>query len=231
MRKSFPNFPREGEPSKEQLRACLPEHQRHAAPELESSDTRNVSDSLQSRGLDLLDVLGKKMGLDQKSRCVDQEGTETKLHDEFVWPEDVVSVGSGLCDEAMKVIETTGIDEDGGIAYAKRELNNAFDDQGNYLHKGRDLLVTMTINYIPPLAATRDGIQIIAKGVRELCTSAVGRLMDGRDGCTESVNWFVSQKAKLTSHLAAKGGEIGMFFDGSNNKVATVQLGFSEDTN
>jgi hypothetical protein len=55
--------------------------------------------------------------------------------------------------------------------------------------------------------------------------------MDGRDGCTESDNWFVSQKAKFTDHLAAKGGELGVFFDGSNSKVATVQLGFSEDSN
>ncbi|KAJ4362586.1 hypothetical protein N0V83_010680 [Neocucurbitaria cava] len=166
-----------------------------------------------------------------KSRCVDEKGTDTKLHDEFVWPEDVVSAGGGLCDEAMKRIEETGLDEDGGVAYANKVLTNAFDDQNNYLHKGRELLVTMTIDYIPPLAASRDGIQAIAKGVRDLCSSAVGRLMDGRDGCTESVNWFVSQKAKFTDHLAAKGGEIGMFFDGSNNKVATVQLGFSEDSN
>jgi hypothetical protein len=74
-----------------------------------------------------------------------------------VWPEDVVSAGSGLCDQVMKIIEETGLDEDGGVAYANQVLTNAFDDQNNYLHKGRQLLLTMSINYIPPLAASRDG--------------------------------------------------------------------------
>jgi hypothetical protein len=58
-----------------------------------------------------------------------------------VWPEDVVSAAGGLCNEAMKEIEETGLHEDGGVGYANKVLTNAFDDQGNYLHKGRELLV------------------------------------------------------------------------------------------
>jgi hypothetical protein len=230
MRRSFPSFPITGGPSKEEVRACLNGSQTHEKRGLESIATTDVHDSLLSRDLGLIDILGEKMGINQKAHCLDDKDKPIPLHDEFVWPENVISAASGLCDTAMKTIEQTGIDNDGGVAWASKELSNAFDEQSNYLHhKGRQLLVTMAIDYIPPFATSRDSIQAIAKGVRELCSSAVVRLMDGRDGCTETVTWYDSGSVKWRSHLAAKGGAIGMFFGGAKDTVAKIQLGFSED--
>lgn len=171
------------------------------------------------------------MGLDQKSVCQDKTGEPTQLHDEFVWVKDVKNTAAGLCKDAIDIIDKTGISKDGGLAYAYRQFNNAHDEQSSYLHNGRDLLLTMAINFYPPAAIANEQIKELAKGVRDLCSSGVSRLMDSRDGCTSEVSWFVSQKAKYDKHLAAVGGTLSMFFDGSNNHVGMINLGFSEDSN
>jgi hypothetical protein len=41
----------------------------------------------------------------------------------------------------------------------------------------------------------------------------------------------VSQKAHYERYRGALGGQVGMFFDGSKNFVAALQVGFSEDSN
>jgi len=52
------------------------------------------------------------MGLDQKSVCQDETGKPTKLHDEFVWVEDVTKAAEGLCNDAMAIIDKTDLHED-----------------------------------------------------------------------------------------------------------------------
>lgn len=155
----------------------------------------------------------------------------TKLHDEFVWVEDVTNAVAGLCSDAMGIIGKTGISEDGGIAYASKQFSNGHDDQSNYLHNGRKLLLTMAINFYPPAAIAKEQIKDVAKGVHDICSTGVSRLMDSRDGCTSGVNWYISQKTKFDKHMAAVGGQFSMYFDGSNNHVGTIRPGFSEDSN
>jgi len=234
VQKTFPKFPKEGKPTTEQLRACFPRaHLQAAREELVSRDAEDVFDSaLQSRGFtDNIQVLGKLMGLDQKSACQDQAGVPTKLHDEFVWPEDVTNAAADLCNNAMDIIDKSGLSEDGGIAYVSKQFSNGHDEQSNYLHNGRKLLLTMAINFYPPAAIANKQIKDVAKGVRDLCSAGVSRLMDPRDGCTSEVHWYVSQKAKFDKHLAAVGGQLGVYFDSSNRPVGTISLGFSEDSN
>lgn len=233
VQKTFPKFPKEGNPTPEQLRACFPEAYPQAANKLILRNFKNdVGTPIESRGTtDNLEVLGKLMGIDQKSVCQDGSGAPTTLHDEFVWIEDVKNAAAGLCNDAMHIIDSTGLSEDGGIAYASKEFSNGHDDQSNYLHNGRKLLLTMAVNFYPPAAIAKENIKDVAKGVRDLCSAGISRLMDPRDGCTSEVKWYISQKAKFEKHLAAVGGQIGIYFDGSNNHVGMLGLGFSEDSN
>lgn len=97
---------------------------------LDSPDTIDVSESLQSRDFGLLDILGKKWESIQP-QCVNETGHPSVLHDEFVWPEYVVGIGSELCTNATDFIDATGLVQDGGIAYASKELANAFDEQSS----------------------------------------------------------------------------------------------------
>jgi hypothetical protein len=180
---------------------------------------------------DNIQVLGKLMGLDQKSACQDKHGLPTSLHDEFVWIDDVADAAAGLCNDAMGIIDLTGLSEDGGVAYASKQFDNAHDDQDNNLKNGRHILFTMAIGFFPPLAIAKEEIKDVATGVRNLCSASVLRLLDSRDGCTAEVGWYISQKAKFDKHLAAVGGQLGLFFDGTNNNVATIKVGFSEDSN
>ncbi|KAF2274584.1 uncharacterized protein EI97DRAFT_460154 [Westerdykella ornata] len=233
VQKTFPKFPKEGNPTTEQLRACLPGAHPQATRELVDRDAKGDFDSgIQSRGLmDTVEVLGKLMGIDQKSKCLDDNGVPTKLHDEFVWVEDVTNAAASLCNDAMAIIDRTGLGDDGGIAYVSKGFSNAHDEQSNYLHNRRKLLLTMAVNYYPPASVAKEAIKDIAKGVRDLCSAGVSRLMDERDGCTSKVKWYISQKAKWDDHLAAVGGQVGMYFDGSNNHFGTISLEFSEDSN
>jgi hypothetical protein len=179
--------------------------------------------------IDTVDVLGKVMGIDQKAVCQTEQGVPSTLHDEFVWVEDAIAMAGSMCEEIKGILTNAGIHEDGGIALAKRLLNNGHDDQNNYLYNGRDVLMTMVVDFYPPASYTRDRIMLIAQGVNNLCSGSIQRLMTPREGCTSEVNWYVSQRAKFQKHMAAVGGQIGMFLDGSNKHVATVNLGFSED--
>lgn len=233
VQKTFPKFPKEGKPTTEQLRACLPGAHPQAARELIPGDTKDDVDSpIESRGLlDTIPVLGEIMGLNQKSVCQDDNGAPTKLHDEFVWIEDVTKSGVGLCNDAMGIIKRTGLSEDGGIAYASKQFSNAHDEQSNYLHNGRKLLLTMFINLIPPLYATKQSLEAMAQGMEKLCSIGIERLMDRNDGCTSEVSWYISQKAKLGHHLAAVGGQLGMYFNGTAHQIGTIGLGFSQDNN
>jgi hypothetical protein len=233
VQKTFPRFPKEGEPTTEQLRACFPGARPQVARELVSRNALDEFDSvLQPRGWsDLIQVLGKPMGVDQKSACSNENGEPTKLHDEFVWVEDVVNAADNLCDQALKVIESTGLTQDGGIGYASKQFDNAHDKQSNFLHNKRKLLLTMAINFYPPAAIVQDQIKTVAKGVRDLCAASVSRLMDTRDGCTSQVSWYNSGRAKFDKHLAAVGGHIGMFFESSSDAVGQVALAFTEDDN
>lgn len=232
VQKVVPGFPKAGNPTQEQLRACFSGAPAPAAQAVFSRNTELDFDSgLQSRDLtDTIQVLGELMGLDQKSVCQDETGKPTQLHDEFVWVEDVTNAAVGLCNDAMATIDKTGLHEDGGIAYVSKQFTNGHDDQSNYLHNGRKLLLTMAINFFPPAAIAKEQIKDVAQGVRDLCSAGISRLMDSRDGCTSEVNWYISQKAKFDQHMAAVGGQVGMYFSGSNNHVGTIRLGFSEDS-
>ena len=171
------------------------------------------------------------MGVDERAVCQDERGDQSKLHDEFVWVHDVTALAGSICDEVKGKIEETGMHEDGGIAYAARTLTNAHDDQSNYLHNGRHLLLTMAVDFFPPANMLKADIQTLAQGAHTLCSISVQRLMTPGEGCTEEVNWYVSQKAKFEKETAAVGGQVGMFYDGSNNHVASLRIGFSEDSN
>ncbi|KAF2675688.1 hypothetical protein K458DRAFT_206397, partial [Lentithecium fluviatile CBS 122367] len=233
VQKTFPKFPREGDPTQEQLQACFPRTHPQAARELV---TRNANDDLDSTMqprdfTDNIKVLGELMGLDQKSKCQDEVGVPTKLHDEFVWIEDVQNAAHDLCNDALKTIETYGLKEDGGVGWAWRQFSNGHDEQSNYLHNSRHLLLTMGIRFFPPAALAQEQIKDVAKGIRDLCANGVSRLMDPTVGCTSEVGWYVSQKARFDKHLAAVGGQLGIFFNGTNQAVGSIELGFSEDSN
>jgi hypothetical protein len=155
----------------------------------------------------------------------------TELHDEFVWPKDVTNAAAYLCNNAIDIIDKSGLSEDGGVAYVSKQFSNGHDEQSNYLYNGWKLLLTMAINFYPPAAMAKEQIKDVAKGVRDLCSASVSRLMDLRDGCTLEVHWYISQKAKFDKHLAAVGGQLGTFLDSSNNPISTIRLAFSQDDN
>lgn len=98
VQKTFPKFPKEGNPTTEQLRTCLPQSPPKAARELVSLDAKDVDASaLRSRGLtDSIQVLGKIMGIDQKAACQTIDGVPTTIHDEFVWVEDVTGLAGSI---------------------------------------------------------------------------------------------------------------------------------------
>jgi hypothetical protein len=106
----------------------------------------------------------------------------------------------------------------------RSELSDGHDDQSNYLHTGRKLLLTMAIKFYPPAAVANRQIKNVAKGVRDLCSAGISRLMDLRDRCTSEVNWYISRKAKFKKHLAALSGQLGVYFDSSNRPVGTISL-------
>lgn len=247
MRQTQPNFPSSGAPTPEELRACFnqgnPPAKREVKPSVSvlgpesdpkgrSSDLINDTALVQARDLaDTVQVLGKVMGVDERAACQDEHGYQSELHDEFVWAHDVAALANTICDEIQSKIEETGLHEDGGIAYAARALTNAYDNQSNYLHKGRHLLLTTAVDFFPPANMLKTEIQALASGAHTLCSVGIQRLMDPREGCAQEVKWYVSQKAKFETETAAVGGKIGMFYDGSNNHVAALRVGFSEDSN
>jgi len=89
----------------------------------------------------------------------------------------------------------------------------------------------MAINFYPSATVAKEQIKDVAKGVRDLCTAGIWRLTDSSNGCTSEVNWYISQQAKFAQHMAAIGGQLSMYYDGSNSHVGMIGLGFSEDSN
>jgi hypothetical protein len=177
------------------------------------------------------DVLDKKMAVDQKAQCIESDSTPSKLHDEFPWIEDVTGLAEKMCKNVTQYIDQYGIAKDGGVASTVNYLTNAHDWQSNTLKNGRNIMVTTTLNFFPPAKMAINEIKDLAGGLHTLCTAGIQRIMTPETGCTEEVSWWVSQKAHYERHRAALGGQVGMFFDGSKNPVAALQLGFSQDSN
>lgn len=248
LRQSYPKYPSEGAPTTQQLRACFAQ----AYPSVKREETQSILDQdlyveeanpepsnntnlIQSRDLKdfpHLDILGRILGVDQEAVCKEEKtGQQTTLHDEFVWAKDVIKEATSLCNEVVGIIEKTGIDQDGGIGIATRIFNNAHDEQSSYLHNNRDLLVRMAVHFYPPVGMALKDIQALAQGVHTLCSAAVKTLMSPRVGCTEEVDWYVTRKFRVEKEMAALGGLIGMYYGGSNNNIASLSLGFSEDSN
>jgi hypothetical protein len=169
------------------------------------------------------------MGIAQRPAC-QEAGVLSTLHDEFVWAREVADLAEGLCKDAARKIEETGLNEDGGVGYAYRTLTNAHDEQSNYLHNGRHLLLTMAINMFPPAALAQKEIQEVAQGVYTLCTAGIQRIMNSGEGCTQEVEWYVSQRIKWEKEAAAIGGMISVFRGSASSPVASLKVGFSEDS-
>jgi hypothetical protein len=100
-----------------------------------------------------------------------------------------------------------------------------------YLHNGRRLILTAVLDFYPPVTMLKNDIESLAKGVHDLCSAAVERIVNSRGGCGQEVSWFVSQKAKYQKKIAAASGMVDIFYDSSNSRVADLLVAFSEDSN
>jgi hypothetical protein len=244
MQQTHPQFPRGGNPTLEELNSCFAQGQpksKRAEASIDSEADFNSTQLLygstdnsqhQPRGIvDSIQVLGQRMGIGQRPTCQEESGLASKIHDEFVWAHDVSVLAEDLCKAAASKIEETGLNADGGVGYAYRQLTNAHDDQDNILKNGRHLLLTMAIRMFPPTAIAQDEIREISQGVYTLCTAGIQRIVNPTEGCTEQVDWYISQKMKWGKEMAALGGAIDVFRGGANSPIASLRVGFSEDTN
>jgi len=130
-----------------------------------------------------------------------------------------------MCQNVTQYIDQYGIAKDGGVASTVEYLTNAHDWQSNTLKNGRNIMVTMTLNFFPPAKMAMDEIKGLAGGLHTLCTAGIQRIMAVETVCAQEVSWWVSQKA------ITRDRQVGMFFDESKNSVAALQVGFSEDSN
>jgi hypothetical protein len=48
----------------------------------------------------------------------------------------------------------------------------------------------MTLKFFPPANIANEQIKDVAKGMHDLCSAAVSRLIDKRDRCTSEVKWY-----------------------------------------
>jgi hypothetical protein len=164
--------------------------------------------------------------------CQEKDLSDSTLHDEFVWADDVISIANQVCDNVNKAMNENGInDKSGGGGTAFWNFDNAHDKQGNRLLNKRHLLLTVATTVYPPLGAAVDGAKAVAAGVHTVCSAGIQRLLNPQNGCTQNVDWYVSQDAKTKNKLAALGGVLSVALGSANNPVGSIRIGFSDDAN
>lgn len=68
------------------------------------------------------------MGIGQSPSCQESTGEVATLHDEFVRVKDVTDLARDLYKQAMSKIKVTGLNEDGGVGYAFKQIAYAHDE-------------------------------------------------------------------------------------------------------
>tara|TARA_R110002003_G_scaffold2995_2_gene24759 strand:+ start:381 stop:1211 length:831 start_codon:yes stop_codon:yes gene_type:complete len=221
LRQTYPNFPKEGSPTGQEIQTCSDQSRPRAKrdtvpPEPITGESKYVLDNttqVLSRGLlpDTAKVLDQVLSLGMEPSCKEKDDSDSTLHDEFVWADDVVSIANEVCDQANRYMEDKGInDQYGGGGYTSKDLYNAHDDQGNRLLNGRHLLLTVATTVYPPLGVAVDGAKAVAAGLHTVCSAGMQKLLNPQNGCTRKVDWYVSQKAKFQNKLVAIGGVISL---------------------
>jgi hypothetical protein len=248
IQQTYPRFPREGEPTSDEIQACInntsPQAKRDNAPIGTSAiawpNESNVTAQVTPRGFtDTVNILGGVLGIGAQPNCVEPtSGTPSTLHDEFVWAREVLPLADAICNDANTYLRKTGFNERGGGGTAMHEFTNAYDDQNNRLIKGRRVLLTLATVVFPPIGAVvagaeaaKQSVEAVADGVHKVCSAGIQKLFNTQNGCSRSVKWYVSQKARFETELAAIGGTIDVFLGSSKDRVGTIKIGFSQDTN
>jgi hypothetical protein len=243
LRQTYPRFPREGSPTVQEIQTCSdpnrPRSKRETAPtEPTTEDSifapENATQVL-PRGLfiDTAKVLDQVLSLGAEPTCREKDSSESStLHDEFVWADDVISIASQVCDKVNRAMEENGINDDnGGAGSAFWDFYNAHDEQGNRLLNGRHLLLTVATTVYPPIGPAVEGAKAVAAGVHTVCSAGIKRLLNPQNGCTQNVDWYVSQKVKWEKKLAALGGVLDVVLGSGNNRIGSIRIGFSDDAN
>lgn len=243
LRQTYPTFPKEGSPTAQEIQTCSDPNQPRAKRETAPTEpttresiyyTPENTTQVLPRGVfaDTAKVLDQVLSLGMEPSCKEEDKSDSTLHDEFVWADDVISIANQVCDMASQKMESNGIHELlGGGGYANWDFKNAHDKQGNRLLNGRHLLLTVATTAYPPLGVAVDGAKAVAAGLHTVCSAGIQKLLNPQNGCTRNVDWYVSQEAKTKKKLAAIGGILNVVLGSANNPVGSIRVGFSDDAN
>lgn len=241
MQQTYPGFPKEGTPTSEDIQTCFEQDRPTSKREVAAEPTAEiVNDSdedtqLAVRGfVDSVNILGKTLGIGAQPVCKDQDNEDITLHEQFVWSDDIIPLADAVCDDVNRYLEHSGLDDNnGGAGFASRELRNGHDlknDRSGILLNNRKLLLTVATTVFPPVQMADVGIKAVADGVHKVCSAGIQKILNGPNGCSQNVRWYVSQKAKHENKLAAMGGVVDVFLGSANNRVGSIRIGFSEDS-
>lgn len=195
----------------------------------------NKSTRLTPQGfVDSFNILGLTLGIGAQPVCRDEEDKEITLHEEFVWSDDIIPLADAICDDVNRYLEHSGLDDNyGGAGFATREFKNRHDLKNNrsgILLNNRKLLLTVATTILPPVQRADVGIKAVAEGVHTVCSAGIQKILNGPNGCSRNVRWYVSQKAKHENKLAAIGGVLDIFLGSATARVGSIRIGFSKDS-
>jgi hypothetical protein len=181
-------------------------------------------------------LFGSVLGIGAQPNCRETNFEPSTLHEEFTWAHEVVALAGALCNDADATLRHTGINERGAGGYTTHEFTNGHDKKGNSLDNGRKLLLTLVTTISPTAAMVVGGaelakqkVEAIADAVHTVCSAGIQRIYNPQTGCSKGVKWYDSKKLKVSSELAALGGAVDVFFGNANERVGTIQIGYSQD--
>lgn len=241
MQQTYPGFPKEGTPTSKDIQTCFeqdrPMTKREVAaePRVKIVNDSDKDTQLAARGfVDSVTILGKTLGIGAEPVCKDKDDKDIILHEEFVWSDDIIPLADAICDDVNRYLEHSGLDDySGGAGFASREFGNGHDlknDRSGILLNHRKLLLTVATTVFPPAQMADVSIKMVADGVHKVCSAGIQKILNGPNGCSRNVRWYVSQKAKHKNKLAAIGGVVDVFLGSANSRVGSIRIGFTEDS-
>lgn len=235
LRQKHPQFPKQGQPTDQELRDCVAQSQPKAKRDdtIQSAAINELiyeptgATNLTTRGVltDTLQVLGKPLGVQDKATCVPNRG----LGNEFAFGYDIQANAKRVCNDLKNSIEKKGLREDGGISYVIDQMGNAHNKKGHQLEDNVKITATYMLTIYPPTGMALKDIQTIASGIYDLCDDAILRLTSRDEGCTEDVKYYRPSKVKHYNDPGVLDGAIGMYFDGGLNTIAQLGLSFTNN--
>ena len=228
IRQKYSNYPTEGTPNPKDIRQCLDGVQHKAKRDDEmlvyEPDEKNP---IERRGIiDTVTTLGKQLFLDKKPYC---DGD--RVHDNFVWVEDIRARSNDVCKGLRAQIDSNGLTRDGGVGKIVELMTNGHDKQGHQLKDNRKVTATYLLTFLPPVNMAVKEIKELAAGVYDLCNDGIERIATKGEGCSQDIKYFRPSKAKTYHSDGAIGGYLRMYLGGNDDdsRVVDLSVDFTND--